>query len=170
MDLLPKTPIMIGNTLVSVADINANFVIKTSVKNMAIPMQSFRINPWDTPQSIAHIVYNDTRLHWLILLAADMTSEYKDWPKHNDDVQSYCDLVYEDGANGIHHYESIDGDIIDHYQQHRYKVGLDPVPMTVNVITNYTHELMINESKKIINIFSPASVSQILNKIEQALS
>lgn len=166
---LKKHYITIDGTPILVNDINTHFIIKTSVKNMAVPLQTFRINPWDSPQSVAYSAYKDTKLDWLILLAANIIDEYREWPKDNDDVQKYCNRVYSTGENGIHHYENIHGEIVDHFQQYRYINSLDEIPAHINPITNYQYELSENDKRKIIQIFSPDSVQQILEKIEEAL-
>lgn len=169
--LLQKKPIEFSGQIFKIPDINASFIIKTSVKDAATMLKTIKISHSDTPQSIANALYGNTSFDWIVLYAAGIVNEYKDWPKDNDSIWLYCQRNYTTGPNGIHHYESIvDGVIIDHYTQSKYLSGELPVPATVNVITNYIYELNENDKKKTIKVFSKESVMGILRKIEEVLA
>lgn len=168
LNFLRKQKVLFGDKLISVGDINASFLIKTSVKNMSLMLQTIKINSYDTPQSVAHTLYGDARLDWVVLYAANITNEFNDWPKDNDDVWRYCEKNYSDGPNGIHHYERIDGGIVDHYTQQLYRAG-QSVPANTNVITNYVYEMQVNDLKKTINVFSKNTIHDIVNRIEEVL-
>ena len=87
---------------------------KIEVNNAALFEQYF-VRDGDTPESLAHQIYGDSTLHWIILYANYMTNPYYDWPLNYFDLQKYVADKYKNsgGVTGTHHYENSNGDIVD---------------------------------------------------------
>ena len=53
---------------------------------------------------IAHKLYNDPDLHWVVLMVNDITDRFHQWPMNASQFNQYVADKYDD-VNGIHHYE-----------------------------------------------------------------
>lgn len=65
------------NTLVT--DILRKFKISDRAKKSTI-VENYRVREEDTPESLAHLLYKDTRLAWMILMLNDIKDRHNEWP------------------------------------------------------------------------------------------
>jgi hypothetical protein len=126
---------------------------KMDVINSAFFEQYF-ISDGDRADTIAHQIYGDSTLHWIVLYANYMTNPYYDWPLPYYDLQKFIDKKYPDNRNGIHHYEDADG----------YEVDSDASGATA--VTNFVYEETMNDSKRSINIIRGEYIPQILQEFK----
>ena len=66
---------------------------KLEIVNHAFFEQYF-VREGDTPESIAHQVYGDSTLHWIIMYGNYMTNPYYDWPLGYRDLQKFVNKKY----------------------------------------------------------------------------
>ena len=126
---------------------------KLNVVNSAFFEQYF-ISDGDRADTIAHQMYDDSTLHWVVLYANYMTNPYYDWPMPYFDLQKFVAKKYPDNINGIHHYEDADG----------YEVDSDASGATA--VTNFVYEESLNDSKRTINIIRGEYLPQILEEFK----
>ena len=126
---------------------------KLNVVNSAFFEQYF-ISDGDRADTIAHQMYDDSTLHWVVLYANYMTNPYYDWPLPYFDLQKFVAKKYPDNINGIHHYEDADG----------YEVDSDASGATA--VTNFVYEESLNDSKRTINIIRGEYLPQILEEFK----
>ena len=126
---------------------------KLNVVNSAFFEQYF-ISDGDRADTIAHELYDDSTLHWVVLYANYMTNPYYDWPMPYFDLQKFVAKKYPDNINGIHHYEDADG----------YEVDSDASGATA--VTNFVYEETMNDSKRSINIIRGEYIPQILQEFK----
>ncbi len=132
--------------------------------------EQYTIGTQETPWMLANTLYGNGHLDWCILLANNITDFYSQWPKEERDLMEYAAEIYDD-PDAIHHYETQEilyNDIIF------IKKGLE-VNSTFRVtmpdgtlkgledsiypVTNYEHEVFLNEKKRNIKIPQPFIVS-----------
>ena len=126
---------------------------KMNVINSAFFEQYF-ISDGDRADTLAHQVYGDSTLHWVIMYANYMTNPYYDWPLPYFDLQKFVAKKYPDNINGIHHYEDADG----------YEVDSDASGATA--VTNFIYEESLNDSKRSINIIRGEYIPQVLQEFK----
>ena len=126
---------------------------KLNVVNSAFFEQYF-ISDGDRADTMAHELYDDSTLHWVVLYANYMTNPYYDWPMPYFDLQKFVAKKYPDNINGIHHYEDADG----------YEVDSDASGATA--VTNFVYEESLNDSKRTINIIRGEYLPQILEEFK----
>jgi hypothetical protein len=83
--------------------------IKNKLDNAAL-FYNYDIQEGDTPEIIASKYYNDSELHWVVLMFNDIYDPFYDWPMHYQQFQSYIISKYGDVATAMsthHHYEKI---------------------------------------------------------------
>ena len=130
---------------------------KLEIVNHAF-FEQYSIMDGDTPESLAHQVYGDSTLHWIILYGNYMTNPYYDWPLTYFDLQKFVNKKY--GAaniNNIHHYEDAD------------KYEVDSTASGATAITNFVHEETLNDAKRQINIIKPEYIQQIITEFKKII-
>ena len=65
---------------------------------------TYNVKEGETPEIIAHKLYGDTQLHWIILLINDITDRYHQWPMTVPQFEQFVADKYSN-PNGLHHYE-----------------------------------------------------------------
>jgi len=126
---------------------------KMNVINSAFFEQYF-ISDGDRADTLAHQIYGDSTLHWVVLYANYMTNPYYDWPLPYFDLQKFVAKKYAD-INGVHHYEDTDG----------YEVDSDVAGATA--VTNFVYEETKNDEKRTINIIRPEYIQQVLKEFKK---
>ena len=129
---------------------------KLEITNASLFEQYF-IRDGDRADSLAHQIYNDSTLHWIILYANYMTNPYYDWPMTYYDLQKYITKKY-DNPNGVHHYEDAN----------KYEVDSNAPGATL--VTNSVYEETLNDAKRTIDIIKPEYIQQIVKEFKQLLS
>ena len=125
---------------------------KLNVVNSAFFDQYF-INDGDRADTIAHQVYGDSELHWVVMYANYMTNPYYDWPLPYFDLQKFVAKKYTD-INGVHHYEDADG----------YEVDSDA--SGAKAITNLVYDETLHDEKRTINIIRAEYLQQVINEFK----
>ena len=128
---------------------------KLEVTNNSFFEQYFVIEG-DRPDTLAHQIYGDSDLHWIILYANYMTNPWYDWPMTYFDLQKYVAKKYDD-VNGIHHYIDEDG----------YEV--DSTTANATAITNFVYEEAKNDESRSINIPKVIYTQQIINELKDIM-
>ena len=128
---------------------------KLEIINLAFFEQYF-VMDGDTPESIAHQVYGDSTLHWIIMYGNYMTNPYYDWPLGYRDLQKFVTKKYAD-INGVHHYEDAD------------KYEVDSTASGATAITNFVYEETLNDAKRQINIIKPEYTQQIVTEFKKII-
>ena len=126
---------------------------KLNVVNSAFFEQYF-ISDGDRADTIAHQMYDDSTLHWVVLYANYMTNPYYDWPLPYFDLQKFVAKKYPDNINGIHHYEDAD------------KYVVDSTASGATAVTNFLYEETLNDEKRTINIIRAEYIPQILEEFK----
>ena len=125
---------------------------KLNVTNLAF-FDEYFLQDGDTPESLAHQVYNDSQLHWVILYTNYMTNPYYDWPLTYFDLKKFVDKKYSN-INAVHHYEDVDG----------YEV--DSTASGATAVTNFIYEETLNDTKRNIKVIKIEYVAQIIDELK----
>lgn len=74
------------------------FRIRRSVVNNTAFYFEMELRDFDRPEIIAHKLYGDPELHWLILMANDMMDPYEDWLKDTLTLETYVEKKYPNSS------------------------------------------------------------------------
>ena len=130
---------------------------KLEIINLAF-FEEYFVQDGDTPESLAHQVYDDSQLHWIILYANYMTNPYYDWPLTYFDLQKFVNKKYGvANINAIHHYEDVDG----------YEV--DSTASGATSVTNFIYEETLNDARRNIKIIRSEYVQQIISEFKKII-
>jgi len=84
--------------------------LRAKVKTNSLLFDTYKVREGETPEIIAHKLYGDSELHWIVMLVNDVIDRYHDWPMAESQFNSYLNQKYVDtdgnsNTSGVHHYE-----------------------------------------------------------------
>lgn len=146
-----------------IQDITARVDFLKKIKNNVSVFQYFTIPDGQRPEDIAHKLYGDPTLYWIILYLNDIVNPYTDWPLSEEQLLEAIKTKY--GVENV-------------YADHHYVTTEDSslgAGVVVNfgtpfstVVSNYTYEFELNEEKRKIKILKLFYLQQVLQEYKNA--
>jgi len=87
-----------------VTNILQRVILTEELQNNFGVYDEYDITDSDTPENLAHQIYGDSQLHWIILHFNNIIDPRFDWPLTTNNLVRYVEGKYT-SINGIHHYE-----------------------------------------------------------------
>ena len=142
--------------------------IRTKLKSNALLYDTYNVKEGETPEMIAHKLYGDSELHWIILLINEVTDRYHQWPMSGMQFLDYLNDKY-DNPDGIHHYETtqtsgdtkIKIEVVNDVDENAY-TGLTP-------ITNREYEQNEQDKKRKVRLVDPNFIGQFVDEFEKLM-
>ena len=139
--------------------------MRTKLKTNTFLYDTYNVKEGETPEMIAHKLYGDTELHWIILLVNEVTDRYHQWPMTTPQFLDFINDKY-DNPDGIHHYETTQtsGDtkvkieVFNEVDEDAY-TGLTP-------ITNREYEENEQDKKRQIKLLDPSYVNAFVSEFK----
>ncbi len=139
--------------------------LRTKVRTNSLLYDTYNVKEGETPEMIAHKLYGDTELHWIILLVNEVTDRYHQWPMTTPQFLDFINDKY-DNPDGIHHYETTQtsGDtkvkieVFNEVDEDAY-TGLTP-------ITNREYEENEQDKKRQIKLLDPSYVNAFVSEFK----
>ena len=139
--------------------------LRTLVKTNVLLFDTYEVKEGETPEMIAHKLYGDSNLHWIILMINEVTDRYHQWPMT---VPQFLDFINDkyDNPDGIHHYETTQtsGDtkvkieVFNEVDDDAY-TGLTP-------ITNREYEEDRQDKLRSIRLIDPKFIGQFVAEFQ----
>ena len=89
-----------------VSDLFRRVKIRDKIKDESSLYSEYFVSNGEKPEDIAFKHFGSPQLHWVILIANDITDRYYDWPLSFQAFEEFVKEKY-DNAEGIHHYEKV---------------------------------------------------------------
>ena len=142
--------------------------MRAKLKSNTLLYDTYNVKEGETPEIIAHKLYGDAQLHWIILLINDITDRYHQWPMSGGQFLDYLNDKYSN-PDAIHHYETTQtsGDtkvkieVINDVDEDAY-TGLTP-------ITNREYEEQEQDKKRQIRLLDPSFVEQFIDEYKKLI-
>jgi len=142
--------------------------MRAKLKSNTLLYDTYDVKEGETPEMIAHKLYGDTELHWVILIINDITDRYHQWPMTGGQFLDYLNDKYTN-PDGIHHYESTQtsGDtkvkieVFNEVDDDAY-TGLTP-------ITNREYEENEQDKRRQIRLVDPSFVEQFVEEYQKLI-
>ena len=139
--------------------------LRTKVRTNSLLYDTYNVKEGETPEMIAHKLYGDTELHWIILLVNEVSDRYHQWPMTTPQFLDFINDKY-DNPDGIHHYETTQtsGDtkvkieVFNEVDEDAY-TGLTP-------ITNREYEENVQDKKRQIKLLDPSYVNAFVSEFK----
>jgi hypothetical protein len=146
--------------------------VRAKIKTNTLIYDTYDVKNGETPESIAYKLYDDARLHWVVLLVNDITDRYHQWPLSYIQFNKYVSEKYvnEDGSsnvNGVHHYEiaQSSGDTktkIEVYNNSALYTGDSDFYASASTVTNFEYEENEQDKKRKIRLLDPRYLDQFV--------
>jgi len=131
--------------------------LRAKVKTNSMLFDTYKLREGETPEIIAHKLYGDPELHWIVMLVNNVIDRYHDWPMSTPQFNSYLNQKYVDSdgnpdTSGVHHYEieQTSGDT---------KVTIEVTDLTnypnASTVTNYDYEQRRQDKIREIRLLDP---------------
>ena len=142
----------------------------------------------DRPDNVAHKVYENSGLDWVILLANNITHIPTEWPMPQNDFDRFLldkydnyDTIY----NGVHHHETVEvkdsndvtivpaglevsSDFTQEYYDY-YISGMVTASDITRPVTNYEYEEKLENKKREIFVLKQEYLTVIIDDIEDLM-
>jgi len=143
--------------------------LRAKLKSNTALYDTYSVKDGETPEMIAHKLYGDSNLHFIILLVNDITDRYHQWPMNFSQFNEYLQDKYTN-PDGIHHYETTQSsgdtkikiEIENDVDEDAY-TGLTPV-------TNREYEQNEQDKKRQIRLLDPSFTDQFIDEYKKLMS
>ena len=143
--------------------------MRTKLKTNTFLYDTYNVKEGETPEMIAHKLYGDSQLHWIILLVNEITDRYHQWPMTGGQFLDYLNDKYSN-PDGIHHYETTQtsGDTkvkieVENDVDEDAYTGLTP-------ITNREYEENEQDKRRQIRLVDPSFVEQFVDEFKKLIN
>jgi len=146
---------------------------KLDVTDRAV-FEMYFIQDGDRADTLAHQIYGDSTLHWIIMYANYITDPYYDWPLTYYDLQKFTAKKYAD-INAVHHYEVVTNEGTKNEVRYEVEAAGTVIDSdgtqagSSTAITNFLYEERKNDAKRTIQIIKPEYVPQIIKEFKELI-
>ena len=159
-------------TIKNVTNLLRRVAIRSKLKTNVSLFDTYDVKNGETPEIIADKLYDDPKLHWIIMLLNNITDRYHDWPMSEQQFNSYLNEKYSN-PDGIHHYEisQESGDTtqkIEVYDPDLISSDTDAYT-SATAITNREFEESEQDKKRKIRLLDPVFVDQFVDEFRSLI-
>ena len=159
-------------TIKNVTNLLRRVAIRSKLKTNVSFFDTYDVKNGETPEIIADKLYDDPKLHWIIMLLNNVTDRYHDWPMSEQQFNSYLNEKYSN-PDGIHHYEisQESGDTtqqIEVYDPELISSDTDAYT-SATAITNREFEESEQDKKRKIRLLDPIFVDQFVEEFNSLI-
>ena len=141
--------------------------VRSKVKINTALFDTYDVKDGETPEMIADMLYDDSELHWIILLLNDITDRYHQWPQNTNQFIAYINDKYSN-VDATHHYEisQVSGDTTI-----KIDIGTDNTEHSgASVVTNYEYEEDLQDKKRKIRLLDPRYLGAFVAEYEKLIA
>ncbi len=155
--------------------------IRDDLQNVFTIFNKYNIIDGTRPELVAEEIYGSVEYDWVVIISAGITNLRDQWPLSNKDLYRYCERIYGNDLNSIHHYETTEvkddhGRLILSAGQIVNSSFTIPNPIsplqTLNPIvgiSNYEYETIKNNEKSLIYLLKPQYLQTVLKDMRREL-
>ena len=159
-------------TIKNVTNLLRRVAVRSKLKTNISFFDTYDVKNGETPEIIADKLYDDPKLHWIIMLVNNVTDRYHDWPMSEQQFNSYLNEKYSN-PDGIHHYEisQESGDTtqkIEVYDPDLISSDTDAYT-SATAITNREYEESEQDKKRKIRLLDPEFIDQFVDEFKNLM-
>ena len=140
--------------------------VRSKIRANTLFYDTYDVKEGETPEMVAHKLYGDPELHWVILLVNNITDRYHQWPKNTNQFLAYINDKYSN-VDATHHYEisQVSGDTTI-----KIDIGTDNTDYpTASIVTNFEHEEALEDKMRSIRLLDPAYLGPFVAEFESIM-
>ena len=143
--------------------------LRTKLREDTLIFDTYDVKDGETPEILAHRLYGDSELHWVILSVNNITDRYHQWPKPYIQHISYLNEKYPTSSelNALHHYEieQTSGDTTI-----KINIGKDNTDFpSATAISNFDFEEDLQNKQRSIRLLDPSYLEQFIQEFEDLM-
>ena len=142
--------------------------LRTKLKSNTSLYDTYDVKEGETPEIIAHKLYGDSNLHFIILLVNDITDRYHQWPMNFSQFNEYLNDKYTN-PDGIHHYETTQSSGNTKIKIEIFNEVDDDAYTGLTAITNREYEESKQDSKRSIRLLDPSFIDQFVDEYKKLI-
>ena len=147
--------------------------LRTKVRTNTLLFDTYDVKEGESPEIIAHKLYGNIELHWIVLLVNDITDRYHQWPMNSPQFLDYVNDKY-DNVDNVHHYEiaQSSGDTktkIEVYNNSALYTGDSDFYASASIVTNFEYEENEQDKKRKIRLLDPRYVEQFVGEFKNLM-
>ena len=161
--LIPYDSVGDGNFKL-VTNLLKRVAIRSKVKTNVLVFDTYDVKSGETPELIADKLYNDPKLHWVVLMMNDITDRYHQWPLNENQFLAHINEKYSN-VDATHHYEisQTSGDTTI-----KIDIGTDNADHSgATAITNYEYEVSQQDDMRKIRLLDPAYIVAFVDEYKR---
>ena len=143
--------------------------LRTKLKSNILLYDTYNVKEGETPEMIAHKLYGDPELHWIILLVNEITDRYHQWPMSGMQFLDYLNDKYSN-PDGIHHYETTQTSGDTKVKIEVFNEVDDDAYTGLTAITNREYEEGEQDKRRKIRLVDPDFVEQFVDEFKKLIS
>ena len=137
--------------------------IRAKVKANTMLFDTYDVKNGETPESIAFKLYNDSELHWVVMLVNNITDRFHDWPMSEAQFLKFVNDKY-DNVDAVHHYEISQSSGVT---SKKINIGTSNSDYpTATAITNFEHEQEQQDIKRKIRLLDPSYLDDFVEEFK----
>ena len=140
--------------------------MRSQIKDNTLIFDTYDVQEGETPEMIAHKLYGDPELHWIVLMSNDIVNRFHDWPMNTNQFLAYVRDKY-DNPDAVHHYEinQTSGDTTV-----KINIGTDNTDFpSATPITNIEYEQERQDEIRQIRLLDPTYDEQVTDEYEKLI-
>lgn len=102
--LIPYDSVGDGTTK-DVTNLLRRVAVRAKIKTNTALYDTYDVIEGETPEMIAHKLYGDASMHWVVLLFNNITDRFHGWPMSGNQFNEFLQDKYGSNVDSIHHYE-----------------------------------------------------------------
>ena len=125
--------------------------LRTKVKTNTMLFDTYDVREGETPEILAHKLYGDPELHWIVMLVNNVIDRYHDWPMSTPQFNLYLIDKYVN-TDSVHHYE-----ITQTSGDRKKTIEVADIITYPNafIVTNYEYEQRRQDKLRQIRLLDP---------------
>ena len=143
-----------------IKDITTRVKVKQWVRNKAALFAKYDVQDAMTPEMVAFYLYDNTELHWVVLLFNEITNSYYGWPLSTRNFYAFVNSKYTN-PEATHHYE-----ITQSSGDQSVKINVESDVAGATAVTNLEYEATIQDKKKQIRVLKPEYLNQFIREFQ----
>ena len=135
----------------------------------SVSFDYYDVKSGQTPEMIANEMYGDPNLHWVVLIANNITDVYTQWPMSVQQFENFVKEKYTNPA-AIHHYEIFQTSGDTTLKIELPNEGATTIPVDAVAVSNYQYEESVQDIKRKIRLIRSQFISQIEQEFERIIT
>ena len=173
-----------GNDFIVLKNLFKRAKIRDDLFGNVTAFSKYTVEGDDRPDNVAHKIYENESLDWVVLLSNNIINVRDEWPMGQRDFQRYLDNKYDPTQlSQVHHYETkeirgVGGNIILQAglvvdSDFTYSYTENGVRRDVNDVISVSYldfEIKKNDEKRTINLLRSEYVGTIIDDMRQIMT